>query len=250
MKESVVTATFGFILLLLSSGFKSADQKSEEKTDPFNSLINLVLGDTLPESPLNPDLLFIIEEFYADTVIPLSVTQEALTYITEAYKDHGYSETGNWVSSTPSGLNFKYVPYEGKLPEYENSDFILPIQGRVTSNYGFRKQYGHFHRGIDISLNIGDTVKAALPGVVTKIAYQKNGYGNYVMISHNGGVETLYGHLSVSHVLPGQELKAGDPIGIGGNTGNSTAPHLHFETRYQGIAIDPFSCFDLLDQLR
>jgi murein DD-endopeptidase MepM/ murein hydrolase activator NlpD len=114
--------------------------------------------------------------------------------------------------------------------------FVPPIEGRVTSRFGPRR-YRH-HNGIDINLNTGDTVLAAFDGRV-RIAAYFSGYGYTVVIRHYNGLETLYGHFSKILVDTNQLVMAGEPIGLGGNTGRSYGSHLHFEVRYLGIAFNP-----------
>lgn len=126
------------------------------------------------------------------------------------------------------------------------SEFCMPTMGYVTSPYGYRRRFRRMHKGIDLKVQIGDTIKAAFSGYVrlTKLEGLRKGYGYYVVLSHKSGFETIYGHLSKFLVEPGQYVKAGDPIALGGNTGRSTGPHLHFETRYMGYAINPAAIFD------
>ena len=102
------------------------------------------------------------------------------------------------------------------------------------------------HKGIDLKVQIGDTIRAAFDGKVrlTRNQGRRKGYGLYVIVRHSNGLETVYGHLSKFLVSPDQYVKAGDPIALGGNTGRSTGPHLHFETRYMGYAINPAAIFD------
>ena len=111
-----------------------------------------------------------------------------------------------------------------------------PRIGRINSEFGWRRW--QFHYGLDIGLNKGDTVKSAFDGVV-RISKFGWGYGNVIVIRHTNGLETLYGHLSASKVVPNQFVKAGEVIGLGGSTGHSTGPHLHFEVRYLGVPINP-----------
>lgn len=117
--------------------------------------------------------------------------------------------------------------------------FLRPVPGIVTSEFGFRPKYGRMHHGIDLSLSEGDTVRAAMTGMVEKVGYDFNGYGHYVLLRHAEGRETLYGHLHHPIVRKGDIIGLGMPIGIGGNTGRSTGPHLHLEIRINGIAVDP-----------
>ena len=114
----------------------------------------------------------------------------------------------------------------------------------MTSNYGYRPRFRRVHKGIDLNLAVGDTVRAAFSGKVRLTKYERKGYGYYVVLRHENGMETVYGHLSRFLVKPDQYVRAGEPIALGGNTGRSTGPHLHFETRYLGIAINPAAIID------
>lgn len=129
-------------------------------------------------------------------------------------------------------------------PTLGRADFFRPVPGIITSLYGWRPRFQRIHHGVDLNLQEGDTVRAALSGTVEKIAYDHDGYGHYVVMTHPDGMETLYGHLQYPIVSQGQFIYAGQPIGIGGNSGNSTGPHLHFETRIGGSAVDPILLFD------
>ncbi|MFN6946066.1 MAG: peptidoglycan DD-metalloendopeptidase family protein [Cytophagaceae bacterium] len=111
-----------------------------------------------------------------------------------------------------------------------------------TSEFGIR--HSRWHYGIDLKLTTGDPVLASFDGIVRINRYDAGGYGNYVLIRHYNGMETLYGHLSKSNVKVGDYVRAGDIIGLGGSTGRSTGPHLHFEVRYEGNAINPEDVFD------
>lgn len=122
------------------------------------------------------------------------------------------------------------------------SHFHIPVPGSVTSHFGPRRY--RFHYGIDLRLNVGDTVRSAFAGKVRIIDYDAHGYGNYIVIRHDNGLETVYGHLSAALVNLNQKVKAGEMIAYGGNTGRSTGPHLHFETRYLGNAINPATIID------
>lgn len=124
------------------------------------------------------------------------------------------------------------------------SGFVMPVKGPVTSPYGWRARFGRMHRGVDISLHVGDTVRSAFDGKVRLTKYEGKGYGYYVVVRHDNGMETVYGHLSRFLVRPNQRVRAGEPIALGGNTGRSTGPHLHFETRYLGLAINPAAIVD------
>ena len=126
-------------------------------------------------------------------------------------------------------------------------NFCMPTTNRVvTSKMGPR--WGRMHKGIDIKVYIGDTIRAAFSGKVRIKKYERAGYGKYLVIRHNNGLETIYGHMSDWLVEENQTVKAGQPIGLGGNTGRSTGSHLHFETRLCGVALNPAILFDFHNQ--
>lgn len=142
-------------------------------------------------------------------------------------------------------------PYSSStLPEKFDIDlrgFVMPTDSRlVTSNFGHR--WGRAHKGIDIKVYVGDTIRSAFDGMVRIVDYEGKGYGKYIVIRHDNGLETVYGHLSKQLVKINQPVKAGDVIGLGGNTGRSTGSHLHFETRLLGQAINPALLFDFPNQ--
>ena len=144
----------------------------------------------------------------------------------------------------------QYAHRETALPDTFQIDlrgFHMPTSSRVlTSNFGAR--WGRQHKGLDIKVYTGDTIYAAFSGKVRVVNYEARGYGKYVVIRHYNGLETIYGHLSKHLVIPDQEVRAGEPIGLGGNTGRSTGSHLHFETRLCGVALNPALMFDFYNQ--
>lgn len=119
--------------------------------------------------------------------------------------------------------------------------YVPPHIGRVNSNFGWRRY--RYHYGIDVGLKTGDTIVATWDGMV-RVNQLSRSYGNVIVIRHNNGLETVYAHLSKSYVSSGQLVKAGQVIGLGGSTGHSTGPHLHFEIRYLGQPIDPTDVID------
>ena len=142
-------------------------------------------------------------------------------------------------------FSFKQIPDEIVLRLIDpgkGQHFCFPIKKRKSSSYGWR--WGRPHSGIDIALDTGDKIYAAFDGVV-RMAKYNGGYGNCVVIRHYNNLETLYGHLSKIKVKVGEKVKAGDVIGLGGSTGHSTGPHLHFECRLLYACFDPEWIFDL-----
>jgi LysM repeat protein len=123
-----------------------------------------------------------------------------------------------------------------------HSGSAIPFDGRITSRYGWR--HGRNHNGIDIDLETGDTVMAAFDGVIRYAQMHEGGFGNLIIIRHYNGLETYYAHNSKLLVAPNQEVKAGEPISLGGNTGRSTGSHLHFEVRFYDNPINPENLFN------
>lgn len=148
--------------------------------------------------------------------------------------------------------NNTYAHRASSLPETFRIDlrgFCMPTTSRViTSNFGYRARFGRQHKGLDIKVYVGDTIRAAFSGKVRIVNYEARGYGKYIVIRHNNGLETIYGHLSKQIVSENDEVRAGEPIGLGGNTGRSTGSHLHFETRLCGVALNPALMFDFRNQ--
>lgn len=129
-----------------------------------------------------------------------------------------------------------------------DTSFTNPLPGAMlTQRFGpsdlvFEPPYGgylHFHTGIDVSTAAGTPVLAAADGTVVLAGFNTGGYGNYIVIAHGGGLDTLYGHLDSIAVRQGQAVSRGQPIGAEGSTGNSTGAHLHFEVRRNGAPVDP-----------
>ena len=159
-------------------------------------------------------------------------------------------ESESPASELYAGWDNRYAHRATELPEHYKIDlrhFCMPTTSRViTSNFGSR--WGRQHKGLDIKVYIGDTIRAAFSGKVRIVRYEGGGYGKYIVIRHNNGLETIYGHLSKQLVEENQEVRAGDVIGLGGNTGRSTGSHLHFETRLCGVALNPALMFDFREQ--
>ena len=131
------------------------------------------------------------------------------------------------------------TPVEVKLTDAENGKFFVfptPEYARPSSHFGPRRR--RFHYGLDLAMPTGEPIYAAFDGVVRFSKYNSS-YGNLIVIRHDNGLETYYAHLSKRHVTPGTRVKAGEEIGLCGNTGRSRGSHLHFEIRYKGNAINP-----------
>mgnify|MGYP003308147906 FL=1 len=132
-------------------------------------------------------------------------------------------------------MNLKLM--QKKQQKFKNKLYAHPADNyRVSSRFGPRRR--RFHYGIDLAMPTGTPIYSTFDGTIRVAKYNKS-YGNLVVIRHDNGLETYYAHLSRIQVKPGQEVKAGEQIGLAGNTGRSYGSHLHFETRYLGAAINP-----------
>lgn len=156
----------------------------------------------------------------------------------------------NWMPGFNLYQNFDIVTihyrHQGSAPRdtIDLTGYHHPANYRITSNYGYRHK--RMHRGVDLGYPEGTPVAAAWDGIVriSKGTANTGGYGNLVVIRHDNGLETYYAHLSRRLVNPGQMVKAGDIIGLGGNTGRSYGAHLHFEVRYLGNDMNPNRLID------
>lgn len=164
-------------------------------------------------------------------------------------KDEGTSKIvlGAYLEETPSSdvyddwNTFSAHAYVRNVPDQFEIDlggFSVPIKSnQVNSRFG-KRMLGN-HKGVDLKAKMNDTIYAAFDGKVRVVRYDPGGYGNFVVIRHHNGLETIYGHMTMAMVRPNQYVLSGQPIGFAGSTGRSTGVHLHFETRFCGIAINP-----------
>lgn len=165
-------------------------------------------------------------------------------YTWKYYKDPSHARdaeifTQNWVNESPDPYHVEYdqLPAEIGLWIVDSlGSYRCPHQREVYSKFGYR--HGRRHQGVDLPLDTGTPIYATFDGKV-RISDRMRGYGNLVVLRHENGLETFYGHLSKIYVKENEWVSAGTIIGLGGSTGRSTGPHLHFETRYQGYAFDP-----------
>ncbi|MHB1277486.1 MAG: peptidoglycan DD-metalloendopeptidase family protein [Bacteroidia bacterium] len=170
-----------------------------------------------------------------------------------------YFDTANVPAmDSYTGWDMKKIhPYEQRIDSIADSTLLILIEGedcffhpptrsnQTTSGFGIRR-WGRrykFHYGEDLKLAIGDPVYSIFDGVV-RIAQYSSSYGYVVVVRHYNGLETIYAHFSKLLVVPGMSIRAGEPIGLGGSTGRSTGPHLHFEVRYKGVAFNPAKIID------
>lgn len=200
-------------------------------------------------------LLFLVAGVKAQDAVPEPVSLYMPTEMVETVEPHFMLlNEENIIPSDemyPTWAN-SVVHYNSAMPDSFRIDlrnYVMPTPSvKVTDIFGYRPNRRRVHQGLDIKVQTGDTIYAAFDGKVRITSYQRRGYGHYVVIRHNNGIETLYAHLSKKLVEANDNVKAGDPIGLGGNTGRSSGSHLHFETILMGKSLDPALMFDFKNQ--
>lgn len=185
--------------------------------------------------------LFKVKKATTDTV-PFVLDEEELMDSSDSLISFpAYDLYCGWDTVNTHSIKFDIETLNDNVKEialYDKNScgYVHPFSGNVTSEFGPRKR--RFHYGADIDLETGDAVGAAFDGKV-RIARKSKSYGSVIVLRHSNGLETYYAHLSKINVEVGQEVFAGQIIGLGGNTGHSRGSHLHFEVRYLGQPINP-----------
>lgn len=205
------------------------------------------------EQMSEPELILLLDSLFdtdgKDTILFVMINRQ-LDTLRNSYPKNQFNDGfaffpgqrfyGSWNTKMlfpyPDSLYKADTLIELDLSPAVSGPFVYPFNGTFTSGYGWRDSA--FHRGIDIDLNRGDTVRAAFTGMV-RFAGKQGGYGNVVIVRHYNGLETVYAHLWKIKVKPGDIVTSGQLLGLGGNTGHSTGTHLHFEMRFRGVAINP-----------
>ncbi len=231
------------ISMVLSSlcGVETAAQDTTIKTKKDAELLIPRLS-TQPVKSIDPSIAQGIDTL--DTANPHIKIVLMSDYTWKYFKDKSYAvdkavfnEYWTHDSPNPYGVQLDSLPSETAFWVVDTlSGYHCPHQTKVYSKFGVR--HGRRHQGADLPLDTGTPVYAAFDGKV-RIAHRFRGYGNLVVVRHDNGLETFYAHLSKIYVMEDEWVNAGTIIGLGGSTGRSTGPHLHFETRYKGYAFDP-----------
>ncbi len=244
--KSIKLYILSVLLLVASSAFAQDAEGAKESADslqgtskeqpnpvhPVRTLGKVAVIDTLPTGN--------------DALSIVLFNDNTWRYIlSENYKNDPDIFSDHWNTSAThvyTDIDVNSLPEATALRLVDSLEsYHYPYMGRITSRYGPRK--GRSHQGIDIGLKTGDPVYATFDGKVRFSKYSGD-YGNLVIIRHNNGLETYYAHLSQRDVEVGDWVVAGQQIGLGGSTGRSTGPHLHFEVRYKGQSFDPERIID------
>jgi murein DD-endopeptidase MepM/ murein hydrolase activator NlpD len=203
------------------------------------------------------EIFGMIDSLLDADAIPVELIKEINDYAESRLLEHDYYVSlTTYYDDSPIPANNLYqswntqsiYPYDENLTKDDSSmilvledkenlcNFVMPVDGPVTSNFGWRE--GRNHNGMDIDLQVWDPVVASFDGMV-RIAKAHGGYGRVVVIRHYNGLETLYAHLHRIKVKPGDVVEAGQVIGLGGSSGRSTGSHLHYEMRFKGKPLNP-----------
>ena len=200
---------------------------------PIEKLQSAIVVDTLPTADKHLSIvLFNDNSWRYIRTAEIEADSTVYTRYWDTEKISPYREVA--LSAIPEATAIKLVD---SLRSYRH-----PHIGRITSRYGLRRRVNH--NGIDIAIKVGDTICSAFDGRVRFSKATDTGYGTLVIIRHDNGIETYHGHLSARLVEAGDRVVAGQPIALGGNSGRSTGPHLHFECRYMGQSFDPERIID------
>ena len=231
-------------LVMMSGAFTAAHAVNPVRIDTVRTHL------VIPRPALEPLKSLITSP--SDAIDTLDTANEHIKVVLHAdntwhyYKTPDYQQvTGvydaHWDdnSTNPYGIEQKDLPNEWAIWLVDSLDqYHCPFQGSVYHRGKFGVRRGRRHQGVDIPLKTGDPVYATFTGKV-RVSRYWGAFGNLIVIRHENGIETFYAHLSKRNVEVGDWVNAGDVIGLGGSTGRSTGPHLHFETRYNGFAFDP-----------
>lgn len=211
---------------------KKNTQKDEEAEEEDEEMEEEEIGDEIEPDSTFDDYLQKIGYYFDTTLIPA----QNLYPVWDTKKIHVYEHDLSKMKDTTMIV----------LQDGNDCYFHPPCFGYVTSSFGYRRmrrRRGRMHYGTDVKLYTGDPVYSAFDGIV-RIAQYSSSYGYVVVVRHYNGLETIYAHFSKLLTKPGMTVRAGDPIGLGGNTGRSYGSHLHFEVRFKGL---PFDATNIID---
>jgi murein DD-endopeptidase MepM/ murein hydrolase activator NlpD len=202
----------------------------------------LNVGDVLTILPVSGVYHTVVKGDTLDSIAKkYKVQADAITAYEGNYMQEPYTLTVGQKLIVPGGQKpyqvRHVVAWSGAVPKDAkrgSGSFGWPVSGYIT------QRYSEVHPAVDIGVVIGSPVKAADSGYVAVVGRSDTGYGRYILIDHGNGFQTVYAHLSVIYVEVGQSVGKGQTMGLSGNTGKSTGPHLHFEIKLNGVRRNPF----------
>lgn len=239
------------ILYLLSTIKESNALEHSHTYFSFNkdTVINLITKDTIFEETFPKDSIIKknLNSFKKNWVTTEPLDSDSAALISEKLLSKNPIFLEYWDNTqvfTYENVTYADLPTKIEIPLVQKGEkFQMTWYGNLNFKYGWR--WGRMHRGLDLFLRTGDSVVSAFNGVVRYARFNSSGFGNCVVVRHLNGLETVYGHLSKISVSEDQYVQAGELVGLGGTTGRSNGPHLHFETRYKDFSIDPETYADV-----
>lgn len=208
-----------------------------------DTVINLITKDTIFEESFPKDSIIKknLNSLKKNWVATEPLDSDSAALISEKLLSENPIFLEYWDNTqvfTYDDFTYADLPTKIEIPLVQKGEkFQMTWYGNLNFKYGWR--WGRMHRGLDLFLRTGDSVVSAFNGVVRYARFNSSGFGNCVVVRHLNGLETVYGHLSKISVSENQYVQAGELVGLGGTTGRSNGPHLHFETRYKDFSIDP-----------
>ena len=214
-----------------------ASQLKEEAEDQYSEMIALVEQADRAMEDIK-EQVSVAEQELKDIAASLEITRQKEAQL--AREQQALTAPPPSTPSTPGAANTGWVGthmFRWPLPDHSN----------VTSVFGWRAKYGRYHYGTDVAAPVGSRIVAMADGVVTYVGWPGTAYhwayGKMIVINHDNGYHTRYGHLNGFNSYIGQRVTAGQVVGYTGNTGRSSGPHLHFEIRVNGVPKDPLNYF-------
>ncbi len=215
--------------------------KHMRREQVYNLIDSLFEAERIPYALINQISLYVASN-------PTYPEDEIIMGDTSFYPAHHHY--GSWNTEVPHPYSVALSKGDTTIElilkgRGKSNGFQMPVVNTLTSKFGWRE--GRPHNGIDLDLEVWDTVRTAFPGMV-RVAKYYGGYGRVVVVRHYNGLETLYAHLHRLKVQPGDTVQAGELVGLGGSSGHSTGSHLHFECRYKGVPLNPLAFIDYDEQ--
>ncbi len=249
-KKVISIISFLIFWLLIKSEKINAINISPSTFSVHNdTVINLITKDTIFEEDYPKDSIIKkdLNSFKKNWLTTKPLESDSASAIAEKLLSEDPIFLEYWDNDqvfTYENVTYSDLPLKIEIPLVKNDEkFQITWYGNLNFKYGWR--WGRMHRGLDLFLRSGDSVVSAFNGVVRYARFNSSGFGNCVVVRHLNGLETVYGHLSKISVSENQYVQAGELVGLGGTTGRSNGPHLHFETRYKDFSIDPETYADV-----